>query len=150
MLLCFVPFLICPRPFLTIGYWLFREAKVTLRKPQQTPVNIVSVTLGNIFHPLRRGNPGGPRRLDSSSSSSSDFIELSRLSQVARPSSGVCRGGAAARATNSGMGRAGTPWDGLWDGLNIEITQCLCGLGRRDGLKGGCGCPLLLIVQSSS
>ena len=29
-------------------------------------------------------------------------------------------------------GRLGTGWDGLWDGLNIEITQCLCGLGRRD------------------
>ena len=30
----------------------------------------------------------------------------------------------------------GTSWDGLWDGLNIEITQCLCGLGRRYDLYG--------------
>src|SRR2546426_3406890 len=36
-----------------------------------------------------------------------------------------------------GAGTAGTPWDGLWDGLNIEIAQCFQALGRRDGLKKG-------------
>ena len=33
------------------------------------------------------------------------------------------------------FGTPGTAWDGSWDGLNLEITQCLPALGRRDGLK---------------
>src|ERR1700716_2708140 len=41
----------------------------------------------------------------------------------------------------------GTGWDGLWDGLNIEITQFLPALGRRDGSKGGRGCGWLLARQ---
>src|SRR3989442_676225 len=35
------------------------------------------------------------------------------------------------------LGRLGTTWDGLWDGLNLEIAQCFQALGRRDGLYGG-------------